>query len=410
MRVDIDEIIKWNEKIEEKVKEFKLDIYPQEFEIIGYKEMLAYEAYIGMPSKYPHWSYGKAYDKKKNLYDANIIGLPYEMVINSNPCIAYLMRENSRELQILTMAHVYGHNDFFKNNRIFKEYTVSEDVVSMFKRNSDIIRGYIDDVNIGYEKVERVLDAAHGMKLQIAVDGDEDIFEYLIKKSNLLDYQKTILRIVKKESIYFIPQIETKIMNEGWASFWHYKILKSLDLDFKMYIEFLRSHNEVVAPIIGGLNPYYIGFKIFMDIEERFGIEKAFEVRALERDSSFLRKYLTKDLVKSLKLYKFGKKSFEFIVEEVADEEGYKEIINEFSNNVGSGNIPFIKVEEFEEENNCLVLRHIFDGRELDLINAKETLKKLNRLTNINMRLITKNKELKEININCYKDDKVFID
>ena len=408
MRVDIEEIKKWNEKIEEKVKEFKLDVYPQEFEIIGYKEMISNEAYIGMPSKYPHWSYGKAYDKKKSLYDVNIIGLPYEMVINSNPCLAYLMRENNMSLQILTMAHVYGHNDFFKNNRMFKT-TVAEDVVSMFKRNADIIRGYVEDINIGYEKVERVLDAAHGIKFQIALDGEEDIFEYLIKKSNLQDYEKNILRIVKKENLYFMPQIETKIMNEGWASFWHYKILKSLNLDFKNYIEFLKNHNQVVAPMIGGINPYYIGFKIFMDIEKRFGIEKAFEARALERDSSFLRKYLTKELVNSLKLYKFGKRSFEFVVEEVGDEEGYKEIINEFSNNVGSGNIPFIKVEGFEEDSNCLVLKHVFGGRELDLINAKETLKKLNKLTNLNIRLITKSKDFKEMNINCKSDDKVFI-
>lgn len=409
MRVDIEEIKKWNEKIEEKVKEFNLDVYPQEFEVIGYKEMIANEAYIGMPSKYPHWSYGKAYDKKKSLYDVNIIGLPYEMVINSNPCIAYLMRENNMSLQILTMAHVYGHNDFFKNNRMFKT-TVAEDVISMFKRNSDVIRGYIEDVNIGYEKVERVLDAAHGIKFQIALDEEEDIFEYLIKKTNLLDYEKTILRIVKKESLYFLPQIETKIMNEGWASFWHYKILKSLNLDFKDYIEFLKNHNQVVSPIVRGINPYYIGFKIFMDIEKRFGIEKAFEARALERDSSFLRKYLTKDLVNSLKLYKFGKKSFEFVVEEVGDEEGYKEIINKFSNNVGCGNIPSIKVEAFEEENNCLVLRHVFGGKELDIFNAKETLKKLNKLTNLNIRLITKSRDFKEININCQKDDKIFID
>lgn len=410
MRVDIDEIIKWNEKIEEKVKEFNLDVYPQEFEIIGYKEMLAYEAYIGMPSKYPHWSFGKAYDKKKTLYEMNIVGLPYEIVINSNPCLAFLMRENNMVLHILTMAHVYGHNDFFKNNRMFKEYTNAENVVEMFKRHSDIIKGFIDDINIGYENVERVLDTAHGMKFQISLDNEEDIFEYLIKESNLLEYEKTILRIVKKESKYFMPQIETKIMNEGWASFWHYKILKSLNLDFPMHFEFLKKHNEVVAPLIGALNPYYIGFKIFMDIEKRFGIEKAFEVRALERDSSFLRKYLTKELINELKLYKFGKKSFEFIVEEVGDEEGYKEIIEELSNSVGIANIPFISIEGFSKEEDCLILNHIFDGRELDLIYAKETLKNISNLTKKNIRMITKNKELQEINIVCNEENKIFID
>ena len=156
----------WNEKIEDIVKNIGLDFYPQEFEIIGYKDMLGYEAYVGMPSRYPHWSFGKSYEKNSTVYKYNLTGLPYEMVINSDPCIAYLMKENTLLLQILTIAHVYGHNDFFKNNRLFKDGTRAAYTVEMFKFHADMVRSYINDPSIGYEKVERILDAAHAISFK----------------------------------------------------------------------------------------------------------------------------------------------------------------------------------------------------------------------------------------------------
>ena len=164
MEYTLKDLEEWNEKIEKKATEFGLDYYPQEFEIVGFNEMLAYEAYVGMPSKYPHWSYGKAYEKSKTLYSLNLTGLPYEMVINSNPSLAYLMNENTLLLQILTMAHVYGHNDFFKNNRLFREGTKAYYTLEMFKLDADIIRSYINDPNIGYSRVEKILDAAHALR------------------------------------------------------------------------------------------------------------------------------------------------------------------------------------------------------------------------------------------------------
>ena len=179
----------WNDRIEEVVKRVNLDYYPQEFEIIGYKEMIGYEAYVGMPSRYPHWSFGKAYEKNRTLYRYNLTGLPYEMVINSNPCLAYLMRENTLLLQILTMAHVYGHNDFFKNNRLFKEGTDANRTIEMFKVHADTIRSYINDPSIGYENVERVLDAAHSLKMQTSrAVGEKRIDEEEIKKRMMDSY------------------------------------------------------------------------------------------------------------------------------------------------------------------------------------------------------------------------------
>lgn len=120
---DVDDLIGWDERIREKVAEFGLDCFPQVFEICDEEQMLGYMAYHGMPSHYPHWSYGKSFEKLKTTYDHGVSGLPYEMVINSNESIAYLMRNNSLCLQILTIAHVYGHNDFFKNNFTFQART-----------------------------------------------------------------------------------------------------------------------------------------------------------------------------------------------------------------------------------------------------------------------------------------------
>src|SRR5438309_11142349 len=127
--------------------------------------MLGYMAYSGIPSHYPHWSYGKSFEKLKTLYEYGVSGLPYEMVINSNPALAYLMRDNSLCLQILTIAHVYGHNDFFKNNFTFKT-TRAEFTIETFKAHANPVRHYVEDPSLGLEKVERVLDAAHALSLQ----------------------------------------------------------------------------------------------------------------------------------------------------------------------------------------------------------------------------------------------------
>jgi stage V sporulation protein R len=127
--------------------------------------MLSAMAYAGMPSHYPHWSYGKSYEKLKTRYDYGVSGLPYEMVINSNPALAYLMADNTLCLQILTIAHVYGHNDFFKNNFTFKS-TRPELTLGHFKVQADRIRGSIEDPSIGIEQVESILDAAHALAIQ----------------------------------------------------------------------------------------------------------------------------------------------------------------------------------------------------------------------------------------------------
>jgi stage V sporulation protein R len=162
---DVEDLRKWNDRIVELVDRFGLDCYPQEFELCNHNDMLAYMAYSGMPSHYPHWSYGKGFERLKTLYEYGVSGLPYEMVINSNPSIAYLMRDNSLALQVLTIAHVYGHNDFFKNNFTFQS-TRAEFTIETFKSHANRVRHYVEDPSIGLEKVEAILDAAHAVSLQ----------------------------------------------------------------------------------------------------------------------------------------------------------------------------------------------------------------------------------------------------
>lgn len=452
---NLNDLQKWNEIIEPKAREFGLDFYPQEFEVIGFNEMLGYEAYVGMPSKYPHWSYGKSYEKNRTLYSLNLTGLPYELVINTNPCLAYLMRENTLLLQILTMAHVYGHNDFFKNNRLFKEGTRASYTIEMFKLDAEIIRNYINHPSIGYERVEKILDAAHALRFQVSrvvgvkelsqrelresilndynnkldnrsildaeikvelpdlskipLEPQDDVLQFIIDYSELEEWEKTVLKIVRRESLYFMPQIETKIMNEGWASFWHYNILKSLELETGLHMEFLKRHNDVVAPHVGGLNPYYIGFKIFEDLDKKYGRDKIFEVRALERDNSFLRKYLTRELCEELNLFQYGKKSFEFVIEEVSDENGWKAIRDNLANTCGLGSIPYIRVIDLNKRDLTLTLEHVFDGRELEISYAKETLKYLVDLWGHKVILKTKSKEGQNVQIICDQDKKLFI-
>lgn len=414
----------WNERIEKLVRDFGLDYYSQEFEIINYEDMIGYESYVGMPAHYPHWSYGKSYERIKTLHKYNLTGLPYEMVINSNPCIAYLMKDNSLLIQVLTIAHVYAHNDFFKNNRLFKTGTKAEYAIEMFKNHANRIRDYISDPSIGYASAEKILNAAHAVKLQtervvefqnryeekekprLAVSEnkkdypylerytqskennaamaeelknlkkpEEDLLKFIAGNGRLQDWEKDIISIVREEAQYFIPQIETKIMNEGWASFWHYKLLNSLELPQNMHFEFLRKHNEVIRPLKSSINPYYIGFKIFEDLYDKYGAAKIFEVRQTERDQSFIRRFLTKELCSEMNLFEFVTLGNDYMVSEVSDEEGWKVIRETLCNTAGIGSIPTIAVTDLNRKDNTLVLTHEFDGRELELGYAYETLK-----------------------------------
>ena len=397
MDYTLKDIAIYNEKIERLVQEIGLDCYEQEFEIISFEDMMCYEAYVGMPTHYPHWSFGKSYEKLKTTYQYNLTGLPYEMVINSNPCIAYLMKDNTLLLQILTIAHVYGHNDFFKNNRLFKEYTNAGLTLERFKNHAARIRTYIADPSIGYEEVEKILDAAHSVKLHCGafckIDYSfecrskieypyENLLNFLIEHGQLSDWQQDIIRIVMEESRYFLPQIETKIMNEGWATFWHYTLLNQLELPTKMQIEFYKVHNNVICQRPGSINPYFLGFKIWQGLYEKHNgdFKELARIREVERDASFIRSYLTYELSAEAKLCEFEEEERYYVVSEVANSEGWKKVRNALASSVGIGSLPTIQVKEIIRGENALVLEHLYDGRELNLSYATETLKYIQTL------------------------------
>ncbi len=433
----------WDARIREKVLELGLDCYPQEFDLCDHSQMLGYMAYSGMPSHYPHWSYGKSYEKLKTLYDYGVSGLPYEMVINSSPALAYLMRDNSLCLQILTIAHVYGHNDFFKNNFTFKS-TRAEFTIGTFKAHADRVRHYVDTPSIGLEKVESFLDAAHALGLQcrrnlavkklsedderqrllalatpapdpfqrihrrqeatepdmrrVPPTPDEDLLLFIRDHNPFLaEWEKDVLTICHEEAQYFIPQIETKIMNEGWASYFHKRILDALDLPQDLHIEFLVRHNQVLRPTPGGLNPYHLGYKLWEDIERRgdhptpeereklppgkTGRQLIFETREVDRDASFLRRWLHESLMRDLDLFRYEAKGEDFVVSDVADHDGWKKVKETLLKNVGMGSSPVIRVEDADHNHNrTMLLLHAHDGRDLQLEYAEKTLSYVQRL------------------------------
>jgi stage V sporulation protein R len=449
MSLTLKELEDWDKKIIDLVNRFGLRCYPQEFEICDHFEMIGYMAYSGMPSRYPHWSYGKQYEIQKTLYDYGVGGLPYEMVINSNPCIAYLMRDNTDLLNVLTIAHVYGHNDFFANNFTFTSSLDAKYTVEAFKNHASRIREYIEDPSIGLTAVELYLDAAHALSLQhsrnlaikklkkheqehriweeaqpkydefrdihmsqeyfppkldkLPLEPEQNILEFISKYNPFLsEWQRDILQIVDKEACYFIPQIETKIMNEGWASYWHYKILNELNLPQSYQIEFMVRHNQVLRPTPGGINPYHLGFVIWHDIEKRWnegetgrefssdlpltevsgmdenetpGKKKIFEVRESDRDSSFLRRFLTEDIMRELDLFQHEKRGKERVITKVSDKESWKDIKDTLIRNVGMGGIPIIAIEDADfGKQRILYLKHEHEERDLQLDYAEKTL------------------------------------
>jgi stage V sporulation protein R len=443
-RVTVAELEQWDARIRDVAGELGLTCYPQEFELCDHAQMLGTIAYSGMPSHYPHWSYGKAYEKLKTLYDYGVSGLPYELVINSDPCLAYLMRDNPLGLQILTIAHVYGHNDFFRNNFTFRA-TGATRTLATFKLHADRVRDYIEDPSIGLDQVETVLDAAHALALQcrrnqavarleepelrrrqaeaarpprdpfraihppaapyappaerVPAEPEADLLPFIRDHNpRLADWERDLLTIVHEQARYFLPQIETKIMNEGWASYWHRTILNRLELPPDLQFEFMVNHNLVLAPQRGQVNPYHLGLAVWDHIEQRYdaaqpdadaaddlgrrsGRDKLFEVRRSDRDTSFLRRFLDEELARELDLFQHQARGDERVVSRVADSDDWREIKQTLLQNVGLGQVPVIQVVDADFGGaRTLHLAHEHDGRDLQLEYARKTLEHLQRL------------------------------
>ncbi|WP_405083519.1 SpoVR family protein [Paenibacillus psychroresistens] len=410
---------------------FGLDYYPMRYEICPAEIIYTFGAY-GMPSRFSHWSFGKSFHRMKTQYDLGLSKI-YELVINSNPCYAFLLDGNSLIQNKLIVAHVLAHCDFFKNNARFSH--TNRNMVESMSAASQRISQY--EMKYGTEAVETFLDAV--LAIQEHVDpsfykkkrsenddnekADEDnSFQseyndlWSLERSDIVDensnkrfpvqpekdilsfiethslhlegWQRDILTMLRDEMLYFWPQMETKIMNEGWASYWHIRILRELDLTSEETLEFAKLNSAVVQPSQTSLNPYYLGLKIFEDIERRWdkptdedkrrfgykaglGREKMFEVREFDSDTSFIRSYLTKELVEDLDLYIFEKKGAEWKITDKTWETTRDQLVYSRVN----GGFPYLYVEDGSYlDNGELYLRHAFEGNELDLKYIERTL------------------------------------
>jgi stage V sporulation protein R len=431
------------EEIWEIGRRLGLDPFPTHFEVVPAAIMYEFGAY-GLPGRFSHWTHGKAYHQMKMMYDYGLSKI-YELVINTNPCYGFLMETNSMVQNKLVIAHVMGHCDFFKNNVYFGH--TSRQMIETASVNADRIRSY--EFDHGEREVEEFLDAVLAIQEHIdphvhlrqppTDNGDErgrrrrqpegpyddlwkleergkpapseeergrrrlpeqsekDILGFLMAHApELEEWQRDVIGIVREEMLYFLPQMQTKIMNEGWASFWHARILRELELTDDEYVEFSQLNAGVLSPSPSkrSINPYYVGIKVWEDILRRWdnpteeerrllgrepnqGLAKIFEVRELENDVSFLRNYLTADLVEELDLYVYELQDDEWVIVE-KDWEKTRDMLVQSMTNMG---YPVLHVEDGDYRGNReLYLRHAFEGRELDIAYAEKAMQHVYKL------------------------------
>ena len=416
---------KWDDKICRVGEDFGLDWFPIDYEIIDYQEMLGAMAYVGLPTHYRHWSYGKEYERTHTLYNMGQTGLPYEMIINSNPSIAYLMRENALYIHILTMAHCVGHSDFFKQNRMFAHTDPSNIIVS-FKSAAKYVRQLIEDPSIGIDRVEKILDAAHSIKYQvprypgikyktreelIEIEKDKmaenvnynpnlsrvplrpeyNLLRFIAEHSkNLEEWERNLILIVEESSKYFIPQALTKVMNEGWACTIHQKIINELNLPDSLYLPFVKLHNQVIRPHLGQINPYHLGYKLFQKIIEETSFKEAMTIREVHNDITFLRFYMDEEFMRENNYfsYSYDKNKQSSVVDDISDAEGWEKVRDEMIRNIGLNRLPVVFVDELEKDG-TLSLVHEHDGRDIELNYARKVFEFIETLWGDNVKLIT---------------------
>ena len=323
-------IEQYHSVIRETAQRFGLDTYPNQLEVITAEQMMDAYASVGMPVNYRHWSYGKEFISTEKNYKRGHMGLAYEIVINSNPCISYLMEENTMAMQALVIAHAaYGHNSFFKGNYLFRMWTDAASIIDYLVYARNYVTGC--EEKYGLDAVEQLLDSCHALMnhgvdryrrpnrkslaqeladrkdraayaqqqvndmwrtlprksgkaaeeaatKRFPEEPQENLLYFIEKNAPLLEpWQREIVRIVRKVAQYFYPQRQTQVMNEGWATFWHHHLLNTMyddgHLSDGVMIEWLKSHTNVVyQPPVGhkaysGINPYALGFAMYTDIK-----------------------------------------------------------------------------------------------------------------------------------------------
>ncbi|RYF36195.1 MAG: SpoVR family protein, partial [Comamonadaceae bacterium] len=387
---------------------FKLDVYPTQLEVISAEQMLDAYASVGMPVNYRHWSFGKQFISSEKNYRRGHMGLAYEIVINSDPCIAYLMEENTLPMQALVMAHAcFGHNSFFKGNYLFRMWTDASSIIDYLV----YAKGYIAECEErhGLDAVEEVLDACHALmnygvdryrrpqkismveeemrrkdreaylqqqindlwrtlprqpgkaekkeKRRYPEEPQENLLYFIEKNAPLLEpWQREVVRIVRKVAQYFYPQRQTQVMNEGWATFWHYTLLNTMydegQLGDGQMLEILSSHTNVIFqppvtdPRYSGINPYALGFAMFTDLK-RICVDPTAEdkewfpdiagsdwLKTLDyamrhfKDESFIGQYLSPRLMREFRLFSIvdDASQRELEVAAIHDDMGYRRV------------------------------------------------------------------------------------
>jgi len=480
---DINLLQQYEKEIDRIAKQYSLDTYPNQIEIISAEQMMDTYSTIGMPLGYYHWSFGKQFVNIEKNYRRGFMGLAYEIVINSNPCIAYLLEENTMVVQATVLAHAcYGHNSFFKNNYLFKTWTSADSIIDylVFARNfiSECEEKY------GIDEVESLLDSCHALMshgvdrykrpqplslqeerarqkaresyLQSQVnqlwttipgfsktgkqeikkivrfpkDPEENILYFLEKNAPLLEpWQREIIRIVRKIARYFYPQKQTKIMNEGWATFWHYTIINHMYdeglLTDEFMLEFIQNHTNLIKqpsfdePHYAYINPYALGFAMFSDIrricenptpedKEWFpDLVNTDWVKTLDfamrnfKDESFISQYLSPKVIRDLKLFAIldDDKQNDLVISAIHDEPGYEKIRQSLSDMYNLNyNVPDIQVYSVDMRGDrSLTLRHAESKRKPLSDDTKEVLKHLHKLWGFDVKLETYDPEEKLI-------------
>ncbi len=451
-------------------QDLRLDLYPNQIEVITFEQMLDAYSSIGMPLMYKHWSFGKRFARDEALYRRGLRGLAYEIVINSSPCISYIMEENTMTMQTLVMAHAgFGHNHFFKNNHLFKLWTDARGILDYL----DFAKGFIAqcEERYGQQRVEHVLDAAHALmghgvhrypkrrypdlareqkrererlEYQEKMYNDlwrtvpkpsgatqevkslserrallglpeENLLYFLEKKAPRLEqWQREIIRIVRHVSQYFYPQKQTKVMNEGCATWVHYYIMNRLhetgQISDGAMLELLHSHTSVIFqpdfddPRFSGLNPYALGFGMMSDIERmclepteedrawfpdiagnRDPVETLKDAWANYRDESFILQFLSPALIRKLRLFKLRDDTDlpHLRVDRIHNERGYRIIRRalalQHDLSCLEPNIQIIDVD-LEGDRKLMLHHRVLDGQLLDAAESKAVLRHLANL------------------------------
>ncbi len=458
-------------KIEKMARSYGLDYFEVIYEVITYDQMNEFAARGGFPVRYPHWRFGMEYEKLAKGYEYGLSKI-YEMVINTNPVYAYLMEGNMLVDQKLVMAHVYGHADFFKNNQWFSK--TERKMMDVMANHATRIQRYMD--RYGYDKVEDFIDKClsvenlidrHGPyfdkgrefnKAQVeTAAGDKnrekfyrasdyireiresletkrdqqkfftperpekDVLLFLINNAPLDLWQQDILSIIRAESYYFAPQAMTKIMNEGWASYWHTTMMTEQVLSDAEIIDYADHHSGTVAMAPTGFNPYKVGLELFRDIEDRWnkgkfgkewsecdnyedksnwdkktglGRQKIYEVRRDYNDVMFIDEFLTEDFCIKNKMfvYKFNQRTGEYVI----DTRDFAEVKRKFLFQLTNMGQPIVEVVDgnFDGKGE-LLLGHLFEGVDMQPDYMKETLKNIQTIWNrpVNLKTTMENEE-----------------